>query len=192
MKICVSCAKSFVPCLSNHQKRCLECIEKSELLKLQEREIRKVTKLPFINICHECGKPFGAKSGAIRLCRLCFGKKLSQKAKARETRLYREVVCECGRKFRTFSYHRKWCIDCQKKKRDAAKQPSRRFIAAEKPENISKNIMISSISEDPENLKFRKFIEKQNRIAERWNKKYKNHHTKIDNNPNMFTSVYNG
>jgi hypothetical protein len=189
---CKTCHLPYIP-TSNHQKNCSSCIEKKELLKLQERELRKLRGFNCINICEDCDEPFGASSGYQKRCSPCGLIRCEFEAKERERKAkegppLRTVICECGNSFETKSNHRIWCDDCTILRR----KNSRNGVVAKKATTASKriNILMGFEKEDTE---FREYLEKQHRINNKWRERYRESRgIEMDHSPNMASSIYIG
>lgn len=188
-KLCKTCHSKYIP-VSSNQKYCPSCREKKETLRLQERMLREIKGYSHINICETCGNPFGSNSGFTKWCQSCRKEKSELEAQEREHKLkegppLREVLCKCGKTFKTKSNYRLWCNDCAKLK----KRLSRSGPVAENATTVSKTINIPMDFNEDE--KFQQYLDRQNKITEKWNKKYrKAKRIEIDNNPNMFGFIY--
>ena len=185
-KSCKNCHSLFDSV--RNQTHCPDCIDKKEILAIQERMLREIKGYSCINICEDCGNPFGSYSGATKRCTSCRVKKERLKVEEREKKIrenlpLREVLCKCGKIFETRSTSRTRCIKCIIPK----KEPQ---VSAENAITVTKTFNISMDFE--EENKFKEYIDKQNRIADKWNRKY--HRFKrlgINPPPNLFDFIYN-
>lgn len=177
-KVCKTCDNPYVP-TGRNQKNCPSCRDKKEILKIQEKMLREIKGFSCINICEDCWEPFGASSPHQKWCSSCKNKRnefVEGERKIRATKPIRNVICECGNEFETVSSNRVWCDDC---------------IKLRKSKSVYKYITIPiNYSEDPE---LGKYIERQNRLADKWNKRYRDCiGVEVDPSPNMSGAIYNG
>ncbi len=181
-KACKTCHSLFNPI--RNQKNCLSCIERKETLTLQERMLREIKGYSCINICEDCGNPFGAGSGHAKWCSSCSNKIRLLEMENKKSLPLRKVLCKCGKVFETGSLSRTRCVKCIIPKKELQ-------VSAENAITV-KVVKDINISMDfNEENKLQEYIDKQNRIADKWNRKYRRFkRLGINPPPNLFDFIY--